>query len=122
MRKSNLGPGMIAGIITALILVAYATYAAYPLARGPILDAHVSVGAPTTLYGTTARVTSLVIDGMSVPLHEDGAFSVTRGYPPGYTEVTVVGADRFGRSRTRTLTFITPDYARKKEIATSTRN
>jgi hypothetical protein len=107
-------PFLIATVI-ALVIAGYSAYAVYPYLRGPllILDAPVHDGV-TVIRGQTVRVSAMTVDGLPVPLDERGFFSVERTYPPGYTVVTVRGVDRFGRSVTRTLTFVTKPYASKK--------
>jgi hypothetical protein len=103
-------------VLAVLILVGYSAYAAYPYLRGPVLtlNAPSSHTDDTVISGRTVRVSTLTIDGLPIPLDEQGAFSVERAYPPGYTVVTVRAADRFGRAVERTLTFITSAYASQK--------
>ncbi|MEK9177362.1 MAG: hypothetical protein AAB923_03635, partial [Patescibacteria group bacterium] len=62
---------------------------------------------PATISGDTRRVSYLSINGLPVAVSEDGSFSVKRAYPPGYTEVVITAKDRFGRQRSRTVSFIT---------------
>lgn len=99
--------GIAGGILALLVIVGYALFAAYPYLKGPSLTlSSASVKGLTTLYGDTERVSYLTINGAETPVGEDGSFSIERVYPSGYTAVTAVGRDRFGRSITKTLTFV----------------
>jgi hypothetical protein len=116
MNRSNppfpLRAGMIAGMIAAVIIVGYTFYAILPYLLGPSLTATevTARGLPgqgeTAVAGMTERVSYLSIDGMDVPLAEDGSFSVQRAYPMGYTAITISAKDRFGRTIIRTLSFL----------------
>lgn len=100
--------GIAGGVLALLIIVGYALFAAYPYLKGPSLTlSFASVKGLTTLYGDTERVSFLTINGAEIPVGEDGSFSIERAYPAGYTAVTAVGRDRFGRTITKTLTFVT---------------
>jgi hypothetical protein len=107
---------LIVAALAALVVIGYSAYAAYPYLRGPILtlDAPRQVGLDMVLSGRTVRVSTLSVNGLPTPLDERGFFSLERAYPPGYTVVTVRVVDRFGRSVTRTLTFVTKPYASEK--------
>lgn len=99
--------GIVLGILAAVVILGYAFYAIYPYLSGPSLSVVKTTSEGlTTIVGRTERVSYLSIDGAAVPLSEDGSFSVKRAYPPGYTAVTVSAKDRFGRTITRTLTFL----------------
>lgn len=117
-KTRNEGPRSAPAILAALaatIVIGYSAYAAYPYLRGPILVLdEAAIGTSTTITGRTARVSSLTVNGLPIALDEKGVFSVERAYPPGYTVVTVRGVDRFQRSATRTLTFVTKPYASEK--------
>ncbi|MFQ5541102.1 MAG: hypothetical protein ACE5F4_02560 [Candidatus Paceibacteria bacterium] len=107
-----------AGIIATL---AYGVWVALPFIEGPrlALDAPEPTGSGTVIIrGITARVSSVSVNGLVVPLSDDGTFSVERAYPAGYTVVIVEAVDRFGRRRTEELTFVTKDsdnHASKEE-------
>lgn len=112
--------GIAGGILALLVILGYALFAAYPYLKGPSLTLSVaSVKGLTTLYGDTERVSYLSLNGAEIPVGEDGSFSVERAYPSGYTAVTAVGRDRFGRTITKTLTFVTEQatttYGTKEE-------
>ncbi|MBI3573502.1 hypothetical protein HY090_00440 [Candidatus Kaiserbacteria bacterium] len=96
------------GIIFALVVIAlYTLYAALPYLLGPSLSIDaVNADGMTTISGKTERVSFLSIDGAVVPLSEDGTFFARRAYPVGYTETQVSVKDRFGRTLTKTLTFV----------------
>ncbi|GEM_PF-745369 len=103
--------GIAGAFVAFLILVGYTVWVALPLIQGPALTIQQPDGRPVagavTIVGQTARVSFLSIDGLPVAVNEDGSFSAKRAYPSGYTEVTIAAKDRFGRERTRTISFIT---------------
>lgn len=104
----------------ALVALAYAAFAVFPLASGPHLSATAtfdSARGTTIIAGSAPRVSRLSINGLEVPVSEDGAFSIERAFPLGYTVVDIAASDRFGRSRETILTFVTAhEHASKKEI------
>ena len=90
-----------------MIVVGYSFFAALPYLEGPALSVHeTTTQGLTVISGTTARVSFLSIDGAPVSLSENGAFSARRAYPSGYTDVQVSVTDRFGRTISKTLTFL----------------
>ena len=99
--------GVIAGILAALVIGGYTLYATLPYLLGPSLKVfETTQNGETVVTGVTARVSYLSIDGMNVPLQEDGSFSVQRAYPLGYTAITISAKDRFSRTITKTITFL----------------
>jgi len=96
------------GIAGALI---YAAFVAFPFFEGPSLTAfepQKTERGTILLQGATKRVSALSINDLEVPITDTGLFSVERAYPAGYTVVVFRASDRFGRSREKILTFITP--------------
>ncbi len=99
--------GIAGGAIALLFILGYALFAAYPYLSGPSLSVSMSQkDGLAVVYGETTRVSYLTLNGAEIPVDEDGSFSSTRAYPSGYTAVTAVGRDRFGRTITKTLTFV----------------
>jgi len=95
------------GLCAALIIVGYSFYAGLPYLMGPSLTVtEITENGETTISGGTARVSYLTIDGGEVPLEKDGSFRAVRSYPSGYTAVQVSVKDRFGRTYTKTLSFL----------------
>lgn len=103
---------MIGGGALALIL-AYALFAALPYLLGPSLTVSVSTGPEglTVVAGETKRVSYLTINGAEVALEEDGAYRTERAYPEGYTVLTALAKDRFGRTITKTISFVNNTHA-----------
>lgn len=98
---------LVVGIIAS---IAYGLFVASPLIAGPLLtldEPYQTSSGTHIISGTTKRVSKLAINELEVPLSDEGAFSVERAYPAGYTVVRVVASDRFGRSRERIFTFVT---------------
>ena len=99
------------GVATFILIVGYALLTALPILRGPLLEvsANVAPDGVTTLSGRTERVSYLIVNNEQIPVAEGGAFSVLRAYPEGYTEVTVIARDRFGRELITTLGVVSPN-------------
>lgn len=97
----------IAGAVVALIAL-YSLYVALPFLLGPSLTLRTETteSGLTRVSGETARVAYLAINDAEVPLNEDGAFLISRAYPAGYTWLKAEARDRFGRTITKTLTFV----------------
>lgn len=97
------------GGIALCFIVSYSIYAALPILEGPSIRATAVTGTDgdTAIQGTTKRVSYLEINGASIPLTEDGSFSIERAYPVGYTAITITVRDRFGRSLTKSLSAVT---------------
>ena len=88
-------------------MIGYTFYAGLPYLLGPSLTVmETTTNTTTTVSGMTKRVSFLTIDDSPVALQEDGSFMVKRAYPVGYTAVVVSVRDRFGRTLTKTLTFV----------------
>ena len=51
----------------------------------------------------SSRVVDLMVDGRSVPLGTDGAFSIRRGVPVGETEFRVTALDEWGNQAEKTI-------------------
>ncbi len=98
-------------ILGLVILLGYSLFVLTPYLEGPSLTISEPSGhteqSPVTIAGKTERVSFLEINGMQIPVNEDGTFQAVRAYPEGYTEVIVTVRDRFGRERTERLSFIT---------------
>ena len=120
IRDARRDVGLWLGGAAALVILGYALFVALPYLEGPALTLEArSAGGLTTVFGETSRVSFLSINGAEIPLEEGGSYSVVRAYPAGYTAVTAVARDRFGRSITKTITFVaeeaTTTYGGKKE-------
>jgi hypothetical protein len=97
------------------VIAGYTLLAAFPFLEGPSLTiAPMQENTGTTMVsGKTSRVSYLSINGLPVALNEDGSFLVERAFPAGYTAVTVAATDRFGRTLTKALTFVTTYHGEK---------
>ena len=70
-----------------------------------------------------SRIVDLRIDGRSVPLGADGAFSIRRGVPVGVSEFTVTALDEWGNEASKRVrvTRRAPTKAPVQELQTATR-
>lgn len=125
MRNLNLTNRLSLGAIfvalTVVFALGYTAFAATPFISGPKLSASVEdLGdGQVRISGTTERVSSVWITDLPIPITDQGDFSVIRSYPPGYTEVVVRAADRFGRSREEKRSFVNTHFIAYAEKDTS---
>lgn len=99
---------VILSCIALVIIFGYALFVAFPALVGPSLSVEARAASGiTTVLGSVERVSYLYINGLEIPLEEDGTFKITRAYPPGYTDIHVIARDRFGRVLTRSIGIVT---------------
>ena len=111
----------VATTLGILIVIDYSAYVALPFIKGPLVVLHPpgqTLEGTVYISGSTERVSKLLINELEVPLSDTGTFAVERAYPAGYTVVIIQASDRFGRTRSETLTFVTQPHASKKEVST----
>ena len=96
------------------ILIGYGLAEAWPLLIGhslsivsPIDNAPYPSGI-VNVQGKTARAAALILNGVSIPHDQNGAFSSTLTFPRGGSILTFVATDRFGRSVTATRSIFVP--------------
>ena len=108
---------LISSALAGVVILGYSIFVSLPFIMGPFLsiDTPTYLNGTVTLSGKTERVSFLEINGYATALNEDGSFSVLRAYPLGYTAVTVTAKDRFGRTITKDMSFVTDEYGIKKE-------
>jgi len=109
---------VLVGVVGVAGGIAYGAYVALPYVLGPTVAIHAprpTEHGTVLISGDTKRVSKVAINELEVPITEHGGFEVERAYPPGYTVVIVEARDRFGRSRTETLTFITSEIHASQE-------
>jgi len=103
--------------LTIAVLCAIALYGfmeAWPLLRGPSLSISSPANDASFLDGIVAvsgkaeRATVLTLNGAPILHEEDGSFLSTLTLPRGSSILTIVAADRFGRSVTATRTVFVP--------------
>lgn len=107
---------MVKYLIVAVLLISasYGLTRAWPLIAGPTL----SITSPAdtasfpdgivTVSGRAARATTLTLDGAPLLRQEDGSFSSTLTFPRGSSILTIVAADRLGRTVIVTRTIFVP--------------
>ena len=99
-------------IIFLCLLVAYGLFEARRYIAGPGLRIdeprpQESVQGPAVhIAGHGSNLSYLYINGAQAYLNEKGDISYTYTPPPGYTVLTVMGKDRFGRTRTVYIPFV----------------
>ena len=121
LSPTRFSPGkaiLILSVLAAVVIGGYSISVALPFLRGPFLDikpALISEDGTVSIFGETERVSFLEINGLPVALNEDGSFLVERAFPLGYTAVTVVAKDRFGRTITKSFSFAKDIHGTEKK-------
>ncbi len=115
--------------VGVLGLLGYSLFVSMPLLLGPSLTVTeprfgaVNATSSVVIAGTSNRVNTLWVNDTKTPIAPDGSFKVVRTIPAGYTTLTVRATDRFGRTVTTQVPFISaPSNAAHfiKTISTST--
>ena len=93
-----------------LVLIAYAYYEGHGLLYGPTIDVSgrvMEVSEPTiSIEGKAQRIATLTMNGKTIPVTEDGAFSELYVLTPGYNRITLSASDRYGKSTERILEIV----------------
>ncbi|MES2225395.1 MAG: hypothetical protein V4480_01120 [Patescibacteria group bacterium] len=97
------------GVLLAIIAI-YGLFKAIPLISGPQIRLTTTTAPDTgltVLSGTAIHTETLTLDGGTLLIDPDGAFSESLTLPRGGAILTLTATDRFGRSRTLERTVIT---------------
>lgn len=93
-----------------VVLLGYAYFEAQGLLFGPSISIP---AAPTQVYepyvvlsGHADRISSLLMNGKSVEVTENGSFSEPYLLSPGYNRIVFDAKDKYGRTRSRTLQIV----------------
>ena len=92
----------------------YGLLKAAPLLAGPAITRTTPVDgarAPegaVTVSGIASRAESLLVNGKTVLLHEDGAFETMLILPRGNVILSITATDRFDRTITKRVTVFVP--------------
>lgn len=100
----------IAAILLVLVL-GYGFLKALPLLRGPYIvvsELSTDSNGLTILSGKAVHTETLVMDGGTLLIDENGQFRTALTLPRGGAILTLTATDRFGRSRTLERPVITP--------------
>lgn len=99
-------------ILTAffLIVLGYAYFEGRGLLYGPTISVEsrvMEVDKPfITIEGTARRIASLSMNGHTIPVTEDGAFSEPYLLTPGYNKITLTASDRYNKSTERVIEIV----------------
>jgi len=102
--------GWAVGILLALIL-GYGLMKAWPLLLGPVIHIDTLTTADTgltILSGTAIHTKTLTLNGGTLLIDENGAFSKSLTLPRGDVILSLTATDRFGRERTTRRDVIIP--------------
>jgi hypothetical protein len=94
-------------VIFFVVVVVYGYWEARGIVIGPVISIPTEVTevheSPITLEGNATRITSLAINGHTVPVTENGSFSEEFLPQVGYNRVTFEARDKYGTTRTRIM-------------------
>ena len=109
-----------------LIILGYAYYEARGLLFGPSITVSsdiTEVHDPfITIKGQADRIASLLMNGKTIPVTEDGAFEEPYLLSVGYNRIVLDASDKYGRTRRQAIEIVyTPKAdAAPTPVATST--
>lgn len=112
-------------IVFFLLILGYAYYEGRALLLGPTIDISprvLEVSDPVVVIaGEARRITSLSLNGLEIPVTEEGAFSEEYILSPGYNRIILDARDRYGKTAERVIEVIyhPESVAPRVESATS---
>lgn len=93
-----------------LIVLGYAYYEARGLLFGPSITVSskiTEVHEPfVTIKGQADRISSLSMNGKSIPVTENGAFEEPYILSPGYNRIVLDASDKYGRTRRQAIEIV----------------
>ncbi len=103
---------IVSTVVVAGIIISYAIWRSLNYARGP----HVEIFEPrdgsavtesiTTIKGQALRVNTLLVNGKSISINENGDFTYSLIIFPGSNIITFEASDQFGRKISQVLTLV----------------
>jgi hypothetical protein len=103
---------ILAAVVIAGTIVAYAIWRSLNYARGPHIDIFEPVNgssvasATTTVRGISERINNLTLNGNPIFIDEEGHFSEVIIVFPGINRLTIAGRDQFGRETSTLLEIV----------------
>lgn len=100
--------------IALILLLAYGALKVWPLLSGPSLVIDVPINYTTspdgftTISGIAYNTETLLLDGGTLLIDQEGRFEKTLLLPSGGAILTLTATDRFGRSSTEHRTVFVP--------------
>jgi len=105
------------GAIIALSIIFYAAGKTKNLLEGPVITINTPgngevVNRPLiSIEGTARNISHITINGRAISLDESGSFHEQLAVKYGYNIISVVGIDRFGKTREKTVELIRKDVS-----------
>ncbi|OGG56755.1 hypothetical protein A3D71_03710 [Candidatus Kaiserbacteria bacterium RIFCSPHIGHO2_02_FULL_55_20] len=100
----------IALAIFFLIVLGYAYYEARGLLFGPTITVNSSIAEVhdpfVTIKGRADRISSISMNGKSIPVTEDGVFEEPYLLSPGYNRIVLDASDKYGRTRRQAIEIV----------------
>lgn len=115
-----------AGILFVIVIGGYAYLKTKNLVEGPVIavlsptDGELVTSARVELSGVSKNVSRLTVNDRPIYVDESGRFSDTLVVPEGYTIITVIGTDRFGKSKREEIRVVRKDDGTAHTTATTT--
>lgn len=107
---------VLASTLMVLLVISYVLFQARNLIQGPRIELQgelptVQHERMVTLRGTAKNIVSLTLNGNTIFTDEHGNFSKVLVLPNGYTIMTLMAKDRFGRTTSLTRSFVLVPHA-----------
>ncbi len=97
-------------IVFFLLVLGYAYFEGRGVLFGPTISVEnrvMEVNEPfITIEGEAHRVVSLRMNGQTIPVTEEGAFSEPYLLAPGYNRITLTASDRYNKSTERIIEIV----------------
>ena len=97
-------------IIFFLFVLGYAYFEGRGFLYGPAISVEnrgMEVDKPfITIEGTAHRIATLSMNGETIPVTEDGAFSEPYLLAPGYNRIVLTASDRYNKSTERIIEIV----------------
>jgi hypothetical protein len=92
----------IALVVFFCAIILYGAYELRGLLAGPVIEIERNLIESTeqfvTIEGNAARIATLTMNGLTIPVTEDGSFSEGYVLSEGYNRVVLEAKDRYGNS------------------------
>ena len=97
-------------IVFFLLVLGYAYFEGRGFLYGPAISVEnrvIEVDKPfLTIEGTAHRIATLSMNGETIPVTEDGAFSEPYLLAPGYNRIVLTASDRYNKSTERIIEIV----------------
>jgi Glucodextranase, domain B len=100
----------IALAIFFIVIAGYAYFEARGILYGPQIDVPQDVEDVSSPYveitGTTTHIAQLTMNGLGVPVTEQGAFDIPYALSPGFNRIVLDATDKYGHSTEKVIQIV----------------